>query len=301
MSENDTAGITRRDLIAGTAGAVVGAGLAGCSSAKNAKRAKSTPTEITARHRKLGKTGLSVSAVGFGATRTDEPSVMKRVIDLGVNYLDTGRMYSNGRNEETIGKVIRSVRHDVIIQSKFHQRLWENPSEIEKSIDESLRALGRDYIDVLLFRWPVEIGQMTARSVRDAFESAKEKGKIRFSGFSSHANQAEMLKEARESGIYDVALLAYNHAGNYTHPRSGRFYEWDQDALELQIEKAAAAGMGIVAMKTCAGGPRKEAGEDAPTYTSALKWILDNPHIGTVVPGMANYRQVDEDVAAMTG
>ncbi len=110
-----------------------------------------------------------------------------------------------------------------------------------------------------------------------------------------------MLRTARESGVYNVAMVAYNHAGNYTHPNSGRFYEWDQASLEKEMEKAAAAGMGIVAMKTCAGGPRKEEGDSSPNYTSALRWILENPHVSTVVPGMANFRQIDEDVAAMTG
>ena len=83
--------------------------------------------------------------------------------------------------------------------------------------------------------------------------------------------------------FYDVAMFPYNHRGGFWHQggvedkpfdTSGHYNEWDQPALEKVMEKAAASGMGLVAMKTCSAGPLKEDGESKATYTAALKRIL---------------------------
>ena len=69
------------------------------------------------KYRTIGPSGIRVTAIGFGGSRTNEPSVMKRVFDMGVNFVDTGRMYAGGRNEEMIGKVIKDFRKNIVIQS----------------------------------------------------------------------------------------------------------------------------------------------------------------------------------------
>ena len=61
------------------------------------------------------------------------------------------------------------------------------------------------------------------------------------------------------------------------------------------------SGAGLVAMKTCSGGSLKEDGESRATYTAALKWIFRNKNISTMVPGMGNFREIEEDVQAMWG
>ena len=288
--------MNRKEFLVRTASGIVGIGVAGCS-APALRTAPEKTAPLT--YGTLGKTGLKVTGVGFGATRTDQPSVMKRVVDLGVNFIDTGRMYAGGRNEELIGKVVRDIRKDIVLQSKFHRKLHDDPKAIEHSIEESLKALKTDYIDIMLYRWPESPEQLRSPAVEKAFARAKEKGTIRFGGFSCHENQAVMIGAALEAGFYDVALVAYNHAGNYIHPQSKRFYEWDQAALEIELGKAVERGMGIVAMKSCAGGPRKEQGESAPTYTASLRWLLENDLVDASVPAMANFRQVEEDVRAM--
>ncbi|MBN1291060.1 MAG: aldo/keto reductase [Candidatus Latescibacteria bacterium] len=250
-------------------------------------------------YRTLGRTGLKVSAVGFGASRATEPSLIKKVVDTGVNLLDTGRMYSGGRNEELIGRVIKDIRETVVIQSKIHQNIQHDPKAMEKSIDDSLKALRTDYIDIMLLRWTADKDAIDNPDAIEALTKAKKAGKILFTGFSCHNNQAEIIRAAIENGFYDVALTAYNHAGNYTHSQSGNYSEWDQPALEIELEKASTAGIGIVAIKTCSGGPYKAEGETEASYTSALKWILNNKNISSVVPAMANFREVEEDVRAM--
>ena len=74
-------------------------------------------------YRNLGKTGLKVTPVGLGASRTNEPSVFNRAVNFGINFIDKERMYSEGRNEEIISKVIEGIRKNVIIQSKIDQKI----------------------------------------------------------------------------------------------------------------------------------------------------------------------------------
>jgi len=283
----------RKDFVKTSVAGVAGMSISGCSAGLSAlKKGKSD-------FRTLGKTGIKLRPVGFGASRTKEPTVVKAALAKGVNLIDTGRMYANGQNEELIGRSIEGVRKDVIIQSKFYRELTEDPKAIEKSIDESLKALRTDYIDIMLKQSAVTKEELLAPAVLEALTKAKESGKIRFNGFSTHWNQAEMLREAVKSGFYDVALVAYNHAGNYTHSISKSFYEWDQAELEEEIENAVKAGMGIIAMKSCSGGPFPVKSGEKPSYTGALKKMLENTNISSCVPAMANFREIQENVAAM--
>ena len=286
----------RKEFVVKSTAGLVGLSMTGCAAPAVVKK---TYRGRTIEYRTLGKTGLKVTAVGFGASRTDVPSLVKHVIDVGVNILDTGRMYAEGKNEEMIGRVIKDVRRDIIIQTKFFRKLLDDPVEIEQSINESLKALQTDYIDVLIKQSATTKEELLAPAVLEAITKAKEAGKIRFSGFSTHENQAEMLRDAVKSGFYDVALIAYNHAGNFTPSYGGEYHEWNQAELEKEIENAGSAGMGIVAMKTCSGGPYKEEGQSEASYPQALRQILKNKHISAIVPAMGNYREVDEDIKAM--
>ena len=71
--------------------------------------------------------------------------------------------------------------------------------------------------------------------------------------------------------------------------------------MERGLKKAAASGMGLITMKTCSAGPLRRDGESKATYTAALKWILRNENISTMVPGMGNFREIEEDVQALWG
>ncbi len=287
--------MNRKEFVTKSAAGLVGVGLTGC--AAGGKNAKNSAVQIT--HRTLGRTGLELSTVGFGASRVEDPSVIRRVVDIGVNHIDTGRMYSEGRNEELIGRVIADVRKDIIIQSKFYREYLTDTGQILRSIDDSLRALRTDYIDIMLKQSAITRDQLYAPAVIEALTKAREAGKIRVVGFSTHENQAAMIREAVAGGLYEVALVAYNHAGNYTHSVSKDYLEWDQEELEREIANAVRSGMGVIAMKTCSGGPYAYPGERGPSYASALRKVLDNRNITAVVPAMASFREVSENIRAM--
>ncbi|MHB9030502.1 MAG: aldo-keto reductase family protein, partial [Candidatus Latescibacterota bacterium] len=155
-------------------------------------------------------------------------------------------------------------------------------------------------IDVMLVRGATDEQFVNDPILMEVFRKAKESGKIRFCGFSSHAATADnVLRAGVKTGVYDVIMIPYNHAGNFTHSTYGIYSEWDQAAKEREIEAAAAAGIAVLAMKTCSGGPRKEEGEEKPSFRSALRWILRNKNVSAIVPGMGNFREVTEDVSAM--
>ena len=101
----------------------------------------------------LGKTGIETTRLGIGATRTQEPNIIRAAMDGGIRFLDTGRTYANGRNEEMIGEVIRDFRKEITIQSKVRisAELTEGKKNnetrekiigdfVDKAIDESLHA-----------------------------------------------------------------------------------------------------------------------------------------------------------------
>ena len=302
---------TRKEFLKISAAGLLGVGLLGKAPRLLAKP-QETQTQKIPEYRILGRTGIKVSAVGYGASRTLEPSLVKGALETGINFLDTGRRYFRGQNEVMVGKVIKGIRQKVIIQSKMLIRPAErgealDSQEIRKSLrtmmetslNESLHALQTDYIDIMLLHGASTTEVINDDTVMEFFLEAKRKGKIRACGFSSHANQLEMLRDANRNKFYDVIMVPYNHKGSYIHSRAGYNNKWNQSALEDELKKVEHNRIGIVAMKTCSGGPYSSDGVIKPTFKDALKWILSHSYISTMAVAMANIKEIKEDVQAM--
>jgi predicted aldo/keto reductase-like oxidoreductase len=125
---------------------------------------------------------------------------------------------------------------------------------------------------------------------------AKQQGKTRFIGASTHGGQKEVLPWMAQKGVFDVALVAYNFTMGA--PDNG---------IDQAIATAAKAGMGIVAMKVMAGGIRSVK-PDNPTYqkltqpgalVAALKWVINKPNVTTTIPSMTDNDQLEENLRAM--
>jgi len=303
--------ITRKEFLKISAAGLLGVGLFG-----KAPRLLAKPLEKQAQkmpeYRILGRTGIKVSAVGYGASRTLEPSLVKGPLETGINFFDTGRRYFRGQSEVMVGKVIKGIRQKVIIQSKMRIRPAGSEEALdtqeirkslrtmmETSLNKSLHALQTDYIDIMLLHGASTTEVINNDTVMEFFLEAKRKGKIRACGFSSHSNQLELLRDVNGSKFYDVIMVPYNHKGSYIHSRAGYHSEWNQPALEDELKKAENNGIGIVAMKTCSGGPYSSDGVMKPTFKDALKWILSHSYINTMAVAMANIREIKEDVQAM--
>ncbi len=148
-------------------------------------------------YRKLGKSGLKISAIGLGTNqfggKVDEKTVIEIIaaaMDRGVNFFDTANSYQGGRSEETIGRAIKNYpRSEVIIATKFYSTVGEAPNDrggsrkhIMDAVEDSLRRLDTDYIDLYQYhRWdqdtPIE---ETLRALDDLVTQ----GKVRYIGSS---------------------------------------------------------------------------------------------------------------------
>ena len=258
--------------------------------------------------RVLGRSGIRATALGFGAARTMERGLLHAALDSGINFIDTGRTYFNGNNERMLGEALRTVRKDVIIQSKMFVRprevdLQGGRSEairktMESNLQASLKDLQTDYIDIMLIHEATDIRVLKNETVMDFFASAKEKGLIRAHGFSCH-DEIEYLQYANASGFYDIIMVPFNHKGSYVHMLSGVAKEWDQPRVEIELEKLHKNNFGVVVMKTCSAGPYAPAGADRPSFRGAIQWVLDHAYIDVAAVAMSNFDEIKEDVQAV--
>lgn len=310
MKEEHHERISRKEFIKKSSAGLLALGFLGKSSWKH--RRISQQSKPVSKYRTLGRTGLKVTVVGYGASRTMEPTLVRRAYDAGINFFDTGRSYFNGQNEVMLGKVIKDIRKEVIIQSKISLRLRERGDELksprvseriktlmQSSLDQSLKALQTDYIDIMLLHNVKTVEMLHHETILEFFQKVKKEGVIRAFGFSTHANQVELLKAANRTGLHDVIMVPYNHKGSYIHSLSGRYSEWDQPALEVELEEAKKNQTGIVAMKTCSAGPYAPDEASDPSYSEALKWILNHDFIHAAAAAMGTIDEINENVQAM--
>jgi predicted aldo/keto reductase-like oxidoreductase len=231
-----------------------------------------------------------VTGLGFGCMITSDGSVVERAADIGITYFDTARSYQNGNNERMVGAALKSRRKQIVLSTKTGARSKE---EALQHIDTSLRELGTDFVDV----WYLH-GKQSPSDIHDdlleAQQIAKQAGKIRFAGVSTHAGQQELLPFLASNPHVDVILTTYNFTM--------------EPFMNRVIEEAAKAGKGIVAMKVMAGGTRRIK-QDDPNYAkltrpgalpAALKWVLRNSNIHTTIPSMTDMDQLDENLKAMS-
>jgi len=252
---------------------------AGCAAAPGIAQEAKAPEPV---YRTLGRTGLKVTVVSLGAMQVTESAVMQAAFDRGVNYVDTARGYAGGNNERVVGTALQGYRDKVLVGTK--SRLGDKAS-ILRSIEESLAALKIDYVDVLQLHNLSSRDQVLNAEAKEAMAEIRKQGKARFLGVTTHKNEVEILNAVVEDKFYDTVLVAYNF-------KSG-------PELKEAIAKAAKAGVGIIAMKTQAGGYNtKELGDVSP-HQAALKWALQDENVSMAVPGMLDLAQVQEDIAVM--
>jgi len=246
--------------------------------------------------RRLGRTELQVSVIGFGGgpLRTGEHvRVVEEAIRMGVNFIDTAHGYGRGRSERVIGAAIREVRDRVYIATKTPQRFALGAA---REILESLERLGVEEIDLLQLH---AVGKFTdlekaldpKRGALRAVRELQRQGKVRFVGISgAHSpidlrplprervmEQFEVMKEAIKSEEFDAVQISYH-------------IEWPE-AEEL-IALAKEYDVGVIVKKPFA------AGKLIPKHGARrlLEFVLENPDVHTVIPGMVNLDQVRENV-----
>lgn len=262
--------------------------------------------------RSIGKTGIMVGPICFGATRTSEESLIRYVIEKGINYLDTGRSYANGNNERLVGRAVSGVRGRVVIQSKVRLEKHELPSwgnkrkvageirgVLHRKLEESLKALNTDYIDILLYHSASDEKLLFHPEVMKFYTEMKSSGVIKAHGFSTHNDSMDLPERNNRELFYDVLMVPFNHKGSLIHSITGEFAEWDHNKLISVLTEAAGKGTGVIAMKTCSGDKYSPSPGVEASYAEAVKWVISRPYIASAAVAMANFDQVNEHLAIL--
>jgi len=237
-------------------------------------------------YRTLGRTGLKITVVSFGAMLTPEPEVIRVALDHGVNYIDTARSYGGGRNEEVVAKAIKGIRNRVTVATKIEWRA-RTKGDMIRSVETSLRALETDTIDVIQLHGLSGRDRVFEPEMRETLLALRKQGKVRFFGVTTHTNEADVVNALVDDPdrFFDMALVKYNF-------RSG-------EDTKQAIARAARAGIGIVAMKTQAGGYKTDALGPISPHQAALKWALSDRNVTAAIPGMRDMAELREDIAVM--
>jgi len=282
----------RRDFLRNSAAAGIGIAATGLSSRRVFSEEQSEFNRIT--YRDLGSTGFKVSEIGFGAMNMRNPELVHAAIDAGINYIDTANGYMNGVNEEIIGQVMKTKRDKVFLTTKISP---QNPDNMSEMIETSLKRLQTDHVDLLLLHgYGINNRkQVLEDAILKVFNDARDKGYTRFVGFSTHKFDDEISEAAVESKFWEAVLVPYN----YISPPS----------VAASIKKVREAGLAVIGMKNLLKfetRPRKPLPDirkdknNSVTYAQALfKWVLNNPYVDTIIPGMTSFEQLAENMAIM--
>ena len=228
----------------------------------------------------LGKTGLKISRMGFGGIpiqRIDAEGtkgLMHQLRDAGVNYIDTARGYTV--SEEYLGYALEGIREDFVLATKSMSRTRE---AMAADIETSLKNLRTHYIDLYQIHnaTPEQLLQVAAPGgALEALQEAKTAGKIGHLGVTAHS--LDTFRMALDMDWVETIMFPYNIVENQ-----------GQELIHACAEKS----IGFICMKPLAGG----AIEDA---TLALRYVCANPDVTVVIPGMADPKELEQNLAAVS-
>ncbi|MBC8417276.1 MAG: aldo/keto reductase [Desulfobacterales bacterium] len=296
-------GMSRRDFIVKTALGLATAGL-GASPVRAANTDPGKSSKIV--YRTLGKTHLRIPVVSFGVMNSDSPDLIRKALDMGIKLLDTAHLYLRGNSEKVIGEIIeeKKCRDKVYIATKmFFARDREKQvfssegsgkyagateGNFAEQLDMSLKRLRTDYVDILYLHNCSGPLMPAFEPMIKAFVKAKESGKVRLIGISTHANEPETIRAAVDAGPWDVVLTSYN------------FMQDHKEAMKRAIAYAAQKGVGVIAMKTQGGVRLNREKKMEINHEAALKWVLNDSNVCTTIPGITTFDQMDLDFRVMS-
>ncbi|MHA1555510.1 MAG: aldo/keto reductase [Candidatus Heimdallarchaeota archaeon] len=264
--------------------------------------------------RKLGKTGIEATILGFGAMRlptlkVGEPpinhdaaiKIIRQGIDAGINYVDTAYNYHDYESEIVVGKALKDgYREKVTMVTKcpiWDDKKYTKQEDLMKFLNHSLEKLDIEYLDIYLLhainkkRWDEKV--LPLKIIEEGVK-AKKAGKIKHLGFSFH-DTPEVLKEILEhpaSENFEIMLIQYNLLDKQ---------------YEEMIQLAADKGLGVAVMGPVAGGRLGgNLPEDMKQYLTegrtnladlALKFVWSNPNVTVALSGMGSAGMVSDNLA----
>ena len=248
------------------------------------------------KYRRLGRTNLKVSVIGLGGgalnpnkdpnlTLDEAKEVISYAVKNGVNFIDTGKEYG----EKFISKAMGKEKDKLCISTKSEAK---TKKEMLDDIKDSLKKLEVEKIDIYQMHMVESIEDLDKRikqGVLDALKKAKSEGLIRFIGIFSH--KIEVLIKAVKTGYFDVVLVLYNVG----HRKAEELFDYTREH-DVGVIVAAPFGGGVLI------DPKfnETANPKAKYMTSenALKFILSNKNVSTVIPGSRTLKEAKENIAA---
>jgi len=291
-------GVTRRQFIQ-TSTALAGAAMFSPWALTDAHAAAGAPATVrTATDQvTLGKTGLKLSRLGFGAGSNNGHiqlaqgkdafvDLIHYAYDQGITFIDTAQAYATFN---VLGDAIKGLpREKLFIQSKVDGR----PEDVLGVIDHHRKTFDTDYVDSLIVHC-VTRGQWTdeLKQVMDAFDEAKDKKWIRAKGVTCHTLPA--LRAAVTSDWAEVHQVRVNPQGAYTdRERDGWGVGADIAPVLEQIQAMEAKGRGIIGMKIFGNGTFK----DPDDREKSIRYAMIRKEIDAVVIGFKNRAEIDEAI-----
>jgi aryl-alcohol dehydrogenase-like predicted oxidoreductase len=266
--------------------------------------------------RRLGRTGLEVSVLGYGAgavgglmtkgAAADQERAVARALEAGINYFDTAALYGNGESERNLGRVLKALKAEVIVGTKVRlgaEHRADVGKAIEKGMDDSLKRMGRDHVDLFQLHNPLvakDSGDKLAidialNEVAPALEKLKKAGKTRFIGFSG-VGETAALHRAIDSRLFDTIQVVYNAL----NPSAGGPLPKGapgQDHGRL-FDRVKAADMGTIIIRALAGGALSGTEQRHPLAMQVVDPIGSAPNFaGDVARAQALEPLVREGVA----
>jgi uncharacterized protein len=253
---------------------------------------KASPPELPVRA--LGKTGIKTPLISMGTSGATGSGFIRANYEAGIKLFFSATYYGEGNNEKLVGEGLKGLPRDSFVvgtavppdgldnrTGKFIKPF--DPQAYIKKAEQSLKRFGMDHVDFFLFPYAGKREMVLNEGVLKALEQLKKQGKTRFVGIASHSDTEEALLASVDSGVYDLAMIAYNYK------------TINKNSLDTAIEKASKAGIGIVAMKTTAGASEAKSGTPVNT-DAALKWVLQNNNISSIVSGMSSFEELQKNL-----
>lgn len=298
MGERD--GIDRRGFLRGSAATGVSLSLLPLTGGA------AEPPRVR-RHVTLGRTGLRVPDIGFGASRlSGDESVVRHALDRGIDYFDTAEDYTGGASEETLGRALRGVREQVTLASKTKCQPHHKAADLMQALEDSLRRLQTDRVEIYFNHAVNDVERLSNDAWGEFVTRAKEQGKLRFTGMSGHGGRlAECIDHALDHDLVDVLLVGHNFGQDPAfHQALTKSFDFVavQPELPRLMAKAREKKVGVIAMKTLRGAKlndlRPYEREGGTFSQAAFRWVLAGPSVDALVVTMKSPEMIDEYLGA---
>jgi aryl-alcohol dehydrogenase-like predicted oxidoreductase len=251
--------------------------------------------------RKLGRTGVEVSVLGFGCgavggimvrgSPADQERAVARALEAGITFFDTAPSYGNGLSETHLGRVLKTVKPEIFLATKVTVRPEDKrdiAGAVARSLDESLKRLQRDRVDLLQLHNRIAASgddrpldtKTVIEEVAPALDALKRAGKIRFAGITALGDTG-LLHRVVDSKAFDTAQVCFN----LLNPSAAMPLPKDLPAQDFSglATKARDAGMGRIGIRVFAGGALSGSVERHPTGVPEVPPIASGPDYATDV------------------